>query len=123
MNSISTIHKIRIPVKDLKRATEFYKNILDLNYQYTVNEIAYFKLDSIEIQLNPKLNTPSSEIFYFLSNISIENFYQKLISGGAKEIEPPNLTNLMKDRNRWQAILLDTEGNRFGIIEEKESDY
>lgn len=123
MNSISTIHKIIIPVKDLKRATEFYKNILDLNYQYTVNEIAYFKLDSIEIQLNPKLNTPSSEIFYFLSNISIENFYQKLISGGAKEIEPPNLTNLMKDRNRWQAILLDTEGNRFGIIEEKESDY
>ncbi len=47
-----------------------------------------------------------------LSDVEIKTFYQKLISGGVKGIEPPTITNQMRDRDIWQAILIDTEGNR-----------
>ncbi len=123
MNTISTVSKIIIPAKDLKRAQLFYKDFLGLEYLYTVKDIAYFKLNAIEIQLDAKLDIVSSEIFYMLSDVDIKTFYQKLISGGAKGIEPPTITNQMKDRDIWQAILIDTEGNQFGIIEEKENGY
>ncbi len=123
MSTISTVSKIIIPAKDLNRAQLFYKDCLGLEYLYNVKEIAYFKLGTIEIQLDSKLDIVSSEIFYMLSDVEIKTFYQKLISGGAKGIEPPSITNQMKDRDIWQAVLIDTEGNRFGIIEEKDNGY
>ncbi len=109
---ISNVSKIIIPAKDLNRAQLFYKDFLGLKYLYTVKEIAYFTLNTIEIQLDSKLDIVSSEIFYMLSDVEIKKFYQKLISGGAKGIEPPTITNQMRDRDIWQAILIDTEGNR-----------
>ena len=117
MAQIASILAIRIPVQDLKRATAFYRDALGLDYEYDAEGCAYFKLSSdTRIILDPELKGPAGAHFYFLNHEDIEGAYQKLLDAGAQSVKNPYETNHFRDRDRWEARLLDTEGNLFGVV-------
>jgi len=115
MSKIDSIYLIRIPVQNLERATHFYKEGVGLEFLYDAEGCSYFQLGKIQIILDPKLKGQASMISYFLAEEEIKESYQKLIDLGASPVKAPEESNHFKDRDRWQATLLDTEGNTFGL--------
>lgn len=115
------IYQIRLPVKDSARATAFYK-LLPLKYLYDVKDVQYFQTGKIELLLDPHAVGTGLEITYWI-NEAIEDMCQKLTVAGASVFTQPEITSYFRDRERWQAMLIDTEGNRFGLVEDKPVDF
>ena len=119
-DSNSQIHQIRLPVKNSARAAVFYK-LLPLKYLYHVKDVHYFQTGHTELLLDPHAVGAAAEITYWIVE-PIADLCQKLTAAAALIITKPEITSYFRDRERWQAVLIDTEGNRFGLIEDKPVD-
>lgn len=117
---ILNIGQISIIVKDVERATAFYRDVLGLRLLFTVPTMAFFDCGGVRIMLgtasSPELDHPSS-IFYFRV-ADINAGYQRLVSAGAEIVAPPRLIAPMPDHDLWMAAFKDTEGNIHQIMSE-----
>ena len=123
MSKPTNINFIKVPVKDLKRATHFYSNGLGLNFLYDANGCSYYSLGTIELILDPNLKSDSNYISYFLEDGEIKETFQKLIEFGASAVALPEVYSIFREKDQWRASLLDTEGNSFGITADIWNDY
>ena len=71
MGIIQYIDVVRIPVKDLKRATHFYSVGLGLDFQFELDKCSYFSLGNTQIILDSKIENTSSYLSYFLNHEKI----------------------------------------------------
>ena len=99
MGIIQYIDVVRIPVKDLKRATHFYSVGLGLDFQFELDKCSYFSLGNTQIILDSK----------------IVEIVGKLSALGAITIQQPEIYSYFRDRDQWKAKLKDTEGNIFEL--------
>ena len=115
MGIIQYIDVVRIPVKDLKRATHFYSVGLGLDFQFELDKCSYFSLGNTQIILDSKIENTSSFISFFLNHEKIIETVLKLSALGAITIQQPEIYSYFRDRDRWKAKLKDTEGNIFEL--------
>jgi len=106
---IERINNITFPVKDLKRAVNFYENVLGLKKTDEWPNYATFDVGGVEIGLDPD---PKAELQIFIRVDDVDKAYSNFKEKGAKFLTEP------KDQY-WggrTAVFADPDGNKFILV-------
>jgi methylmalonyl-CoA/ethylmalonyl-CoA epimerase len=118
--SLQGIGQIVINVKDLARATGFYRDVLQLPFLFEVPTLAFFDAGGVRLMLavaeDPKFDHPCSILYYRVGDIRAAA--ESLRGRGAAITSEPHLIARMPDHELWMAFLEDSEGNTLGLMSE-----
>src|ERR1700685_3511265 len=107
---IQNIGQISIIVKDVERATAFYRDVLGLPLLFTVPNLAFFDCGGVRLMLGqaetPEFDHPSSILYFRVPDLNVA--YQRLVELGAKIFAPPRLIAPMATYDLWMAAFHDS---------------
>ena len=117
---IARIGQIAITVRDLERATTFYRDTLELPFLFAVPGMAFFDCGGVRLMLGtaekPELDHPASILYYRVPDIHAA--YASLQAAGAAAEDAPHRIARMRDHELWMFFLRDPEGNLLGLMSE-----
>ncbi|KGR79816.1 VOC family protein [Ureibacillus manganicus] len=117
---IQKVGQVGVPVKDLERALEFYKDKLGLSLLFNTDRLAFFDCDGIRLLLSlpeaEEFNHPSSVIYFQVANIN--ESYERLESKEVTFIDEPHVVGKMGQTEIWMAFFKDTEDNIHALMSE-----
>jgi len=117
---IANIGQISIIVKDVDRATAFYRDVLGLPLLFTVPSMAFFDCGGVRLMLgtasSPEYDHPSSILYFRVADINAG--YQRLLERGAQIVAPPRLIAPMPAHDLWMTAFRDSEGNVHQLMSE-----
>jgi methylmalonyl-CoA/ethylmalonyl-CoA epimerase len=118
---IKRIGQIAINVKDVERATAFYRDRLGLKHLFTVPKMSFFDCGGTRLMLG----LPETAEFDHLSSTlyfdthDIETVHAGLVGAGVKSEGDPHKVADLGDRDLWLSFFRDSEGNVMALMEEK----
>jgi methylmalonyl-CoA/ethylmalonyl-CoA epimerase len=118
---LSTIGQIAINVKNVERATAFYRDRMGLPLLFAYPGMAFFDAGGVRLMLSiaskPEFDHPSS-ILYFRAN-DIEATHAAMVREGVQFEQSPQLVARMPDHELWMAFFRDSENNVLALMAEK----
>ena len=119
---LSHIGQIAMPVQDLQRAIEFYRDRLGLRFLFTApGGLAFFDCGGVrllvEVPADEEFRHPGSLLYFTVSDI--EAAYAELKQRGVRFRGDPHLIAKMPDHELWMAFFDDGEGNTHALMHEK----
>ena len=117
---LDAIGQIAVNVKDVTRATAFYRDILGMKFLFEVPRLAFFDCGGVRLMLGPpegpEFDHPGSIIYYLVEDI--ENAHKTLSSRGVRFENKPHLIARMPDHELWMAAFRDPDGNLLELMSE-----
>ncbi|MHB8500191.1 MAG: VOC family protein [Candidatus Acidiferrales bacterium] len=117
---IANIGQISIIVKDVERATTFYRDVLGLPLLFTVPSMAFFDCGGVRLMLgtasSPEYDHPSSILYFRVPDINAG--HKRLVEQGVEIVAPPRLIAPMPTHDLWMAAFKDSEGNIHQLMSE-----
>ncbi|WP_098441721.1 VOC family protein [Bacillus sp. es.034] len=116
---IQGINQIGVPVKDLDRAIEFYREQLGCPLLFTTAHMAFFDCNGVRLLLTLPENekyTQSSVIYFDVEDI--QSSYEKMKANGVHFTAEPHVVGKMDDMESWMVFFEDTEGNTHALVSE-----
>jgi predicted enzyme related to lactoylglutathione lyase len=106
-----------IYVDDLEKCTAFYRDVLNVPFDYAVPGWAQFKSSGAALVLHPKLAHQKSQLQNSLVHITfrvddLDAVYRELVAKSVRFVAPPAQVSFGK-----HATLLDPEENQIDLIE------
>ena len=122
MTKLSTIGQIAMPVKDLARAIEFYRDRLGIELLFQAPPgLAFFRCGSVrllvEVPSEAEFQRPGSPLYFVVNDI--HTAYADLRDRGVTFRGEPHLIARMPDHELWMAFFDDGEGNTLALMHEK----
>jgi len=118
--SLGTIRQIAVNVKDVERATRFYRDTLGMKFLFAFPGLAFFDAGGVRLMLakaeRPELDHPASLLYYRVEDIV--SVHQALESKGVRVAEAPQLVAPMPDHDLWISSYRDSEDNFFALMSE-----
>lgn len=117
-NTIQRIGQIAVPVKNIERATEFYKEVLGLPLLFNTESMAFFDCNGQRLLLSlPEKDeyANSSSVIYFQVE-DIKKSVEKLSEKGVSFIDQPHVVAKMGNTETWMTFFNDTEGNTHALM-------
>jgi methylmalonyl-CoA/ethylmalonyl-CoA epimerase len=119
---LARIEQVAIPVRDLARATAFYRDTLGMTLLFEVPpQLAFFDCDGVRLALStssdPMYDPPGSIVYYRVPDIDAA--HAELEGLGAEFLQGPHKIAELGDVEVWMAFFEDTEGNTLAITTEK----
>jgi methylmalonyl-CoA/ethylmalonyl-CoA epimerase len=118
---LSTIGQISMVVKDVARATAFYRDRLGMKFLFEFPGLAFFDCGGVRLMLGraekPEHDHPGSVLYFKVDDIDAA--YAELGSRGVQFIEKPHLIAKLPDHELWMAFFNDSEGNTLALMHEK----
>lgn len=118
---LGPVRQIALTVKDLARATAFYRDTLGLPLLFEVPGLAFFNLHGVRLMLSPgegEPKEPHGTVLYYQTD-DLERAVTSLRQRGVKIVRDAHLVAKMPDHELWMAFLEDSEGNLLGLISER----
>ena len=82
--ALSQIGQIAINVRDLDRATAFYRDVLGMTFLFTVPAMAFFQCGDVRVMLGemeqPEHQHPASIVYYRVADIEVA--HEALVARG-----------------------------------------
>jgi len=106
---IEKIENITVPVKDLKKAVDFYENAVGLQKSKEWSNYATFDVGGMIFGLDP---APRAELQIYMTVDDVDQIYNALKAKGVKFLTEP------KDQY-WggrTAMFIDPDGNKFILV-------
>ena len=115
---ITKLDQIAIGVKDLARATAFYKDVLQLPHMFSVaNQLAFFDCGGVRLMLSrpetEELDHPSSILYFKVPDI--HQAHTALVERDVRIEDPPHLIAKMGDYDLWMSFFRDSENNLLAL--------
>lgn len=118
--SLGQIGQIAVNVKDIERATRFYRDTLGMKMLFEFPGLAFFDAGGVRLMLSraedPRFDHPASILYYKVSDIG--GTHATLVSRGVKVEEVPHLIAQMPDHDLWIGSYRDSEDNHFALMSE-----
>ena len=118
--SLSRIGQIAIVVKDVERATAFYRDALGMRFLFAFPGLAFFDCDGVRIMLSrpekKEFDHPSSILYFRVADI--QNAYQTLRERSVSFDDEPHIVARMPDHDLWMCFFRDLDQNVFGLMAE-----
>ncbi|HEX2722928.1 MAG TPA: VOC family protein [Gemmatimonadaceae bacterium] len=118
--SLSTIGQVAIIVKDLSRATAFYRDTLGIKFLFEVPGLSFFDAGGVRLMLGkaekPEFDHPASILYYKVTDIA--GAHRFLESRGVSVVHEPWLIAPMPDHDLWMSFYRDSEENHFALMSE-----
>ena len=122
MNSqLTGILQIAIAVKEIERATAFYRDVLGLRLLFNAPNMAFFDCGGVRLYLASGEGTEhqgASSCIYFRTN-DIAGFSGLLKEKIVSIHQEPQILAKMPDHDLWLMWIRDSEGNLLGVMEER----
>ena len=116
--ALNSIGQIAILVKDVERATDFYRDKLGIKYLFAAGNIAFFDCGGIRLMLDkPEKPEMGTSIIYFKVP-DINQAHQQMKSRGVEFVDQPHLIAKLPDHDLWMTFFRDSEGNLMGMMSE-----
>jgi methylmalonyl-CoA/ethylmalonyl-CoA epimerase len=119
---LARIEQIAMPVRDLARATAFYRDRLGMKLLFDVPpHLAFFDCDGVRLALSissdPMYDPPGSIVYYRVADI--EASHVELEKRSVEFLQGPHKVAELGDVEIWMAFFEDTEGNTLALTSEK----
>lgn len=116
--ALNEIGQIAIVVKDIARATSFYRDKLGMKYLFAAGNLAFFDCGGVRLMLSlPEQDQSTNSVIYF-KVAAIAEVRQQMQSRGVQFVDEPHLIARMADHELWMAFFRDSEGNLLGLMSE-----
>jgi methylmalonyl-CoA/ethylmalonyl-CoA epimerase len=121
--SLSRIKQIALPVTDVEKAKQFYKDVLGMKHLFDAPPgLSFFDCDGVRLMLaGPAAQGKDGDkqhavLFYDVSDI--KTTYASIKAAGAPSLAEPHIIARMNGRDVWIAELGDGHGNNVSLISE-----
>ena len=116
--ALNSIGQIAILVKDVARATDFYRDRLGMKHLFSAGNLAFFDCGGIRLMLDkPEKPDMGTSIIYFKVP-EINQAHQQMKARGVEFLDSPHLIARLVDHELWMTFFRDSEGNTLGIMSE-----
>jgi catechol 2,3-dioxygenase-like lactoylglutathione lyase family enzyme len=112
------IGQIAVPVRDLDRAVDFYREVLGMRFLFRVPNMAFFDCGGVRLMLGvpeaPEYDHLASVIYYKVKDIAraFEEFARRKVAFTSE----PHLVARMEDHELWMAFFNDVDGNVLALM-------
>jgi methylmalonyl-CoA/ethylmalonyl-CoA epimerase len=118
---LSAIGQIAMPVRDLRKAVAFYRDLLGVPFLFEAPPgLAFFDCGGIRLMLDRATNQPrdgaNSILYYRVDDIAFA--YSTLEARGVKFDDAPHLIHKFSDHELWMCFFRDSEGNNLALMSE-----
>ena len=116
---IDRIGQIAIRVRDLDRAVNFYRDVLQLKFLFRVPNLAFFDCGGVRLMLTPpegQADQPSSILYFNVADIAKD--FADLVKRGATSVQEPHMIARLADREVWMGHFRDSEENLMALMSE-----
>jgi catechol 2,3-dioxygenase-like lactoylglutathione lyase family enzyme len=117
---LSQIMQVYVSVRDLARATSFYRDTLGMRLLFEVPNMAFFDCAGIRLMLGvpekPEFDHPSSVIYYKVDDI--QSAYETMRGRGVEFENAPHLIARLPQHDLWMAFFRDSERNVMALASE-----
>ncbi|MGH9399752.1 MAG: VOC family protein [Thermoanaerobaculia bacterium] len=121
---LSRISQIAVTVKDVKRATAFYRDVFGLHLLFEApgggGGLSFFDAGGVRLMLatapSPEFDHPASILFFDVDDIA--RAHEELVSRGVVFVEKPHMIARLPDRDVWIASMRDSEENVMALMSE-----
>jgi len=117
---LSEIGQIAITVRDLKQATDFYRDTLGMKLLFEVPNMSFFDCGGVRLMLStaekPEFDHPASILYFRVPDIQAA--YETLVARGVHFEDKPHLVARMPDHELWLTFLRDLDNNLFALMSE-----
>ena len=118
--SLSRIGQIAIVVKDVERATAFYRDVLGMKFLFAYPGLAFFDCDGTRLMLSraekKEFDHPSSILYFRVADI--ESTYHTLRDRNVEFEDEPHVVARMPDHDLWMCFFRDPDDNIFALMAE-----
>jgi len=121
--AVSGVGQVAIPVDDVERATEFYRDVLGLAHLFSAPPgLSFFSCGDVRIMLSrpeeggQALTNGGALLYYRVADVG--GAHDRLASGGAEIVAEPHVVHRSGGTELWIGFYRDTEGNLFGVMAE-----
>jgi catechol 2,3-dioxygenase-like lactoylglutathione lyase family enzyme len=118
---LGVIAQIAVSVKDVARATEFYRDRLGIPFLFDAPGLAFFQCGGIMLMLSkpetPEFDHPSAVLYFQVEEINAA--HRALVERGVEFIDTPHVVHRDARMELWMAFFRDPDGNVLAIRMEK----
>jgi methylmalonyl-CoA/ethylmalonyl-CoA epimerase len=118
---IEGILQVHVPVRDLARATAFYRDMLGLRFLFEAAGMAFFDCGGVRLMLSrsqqPEHDHPASILYYRVP--SARRAHAALAALGVAFEAGPHVVHRAADHEVWMAFLRDPEDNLLALASEE----
>lgn len=119
MPATGRITQVALPVKDLARATAFYRDVVGLRVLFEVPNLAFLDCAGTRLMLGRsegERDAGASILYYEVDDVRRE--HEAIAARGASTVQPPHVIARMGTTDVWMAFYTDSEGNTFALTSE-----
>ena len=111
------IQQIGIPVKDIKRSTAFYRDVLQLSVLFELETMVFLQCGNIQLMLTlpetEAFDHPSSVIYFEVDSLQVE--YKRMQEQGVVFLGEPHMITRSDTEETWMAFFKDSEQNTMAL--------
>ena len=116
--ALDSIGQIAILVKDVPRATEFYREKLGMKHLFSAGNLSFFDCGGVRLMLDkPEKTEAGTSIIYFKVR-DINEAHEQMKARGVEFVDKPHLIARLPDHDLWMTFFRDSEGNLLGMMSE-----
>lgn len=118
---LGPIGQLAHTVKDIRRATAFYRDRLGLAHLFSAGNLAFFDCDGVRLMLStpeaPEFDHPGSPLYFTIPDV--EAAFRALSERGVEFEDRPHMVGSTGSHDIWLAFFRDGEGNLLAVMEER----
>lgn len=116
---LRSIGQLLVPVRDLRRATNFYRDTLGMAFLFEVPRMAFFDVGGVRLMLaEPEGGEDRAGSIVYYKVEELEAAHTELRDRGVAFQQEPTLIAEMPDHELWMAFFHDSEGNQLALMSE-----
>ena len=117
---ISKLGQVAIRVRDIHRATTFYRDVLGLSFLFTTGKMSFFDCGGVRLMLTfpekPEFDHPSSILYFAVPDI--RTAHTQLLEKKVRFEDQPHMIARMPTHDLWMCFFRDSEDNFLGLMSE-----
>ena len=122
LHGVTGVGQLAIPVADVDRSLQFYRDVLGLRFLFQAPPgLAFLDCGGVRLMLSRaqegEVTPPAGVVYYRVSDLNAA--YEALGQRGARLVDEPHLIARMSDHELWMVFLRDPDGHLLGLMEER----
>lgn len=120
MGTIDGIAQIALSVRDLARATGFYRDTLGLTHLFDAPGMSFFDVNGVRLMLSAQGGEPGGRatlVYFRVADLG--QTYTELSAKDVRFEQPPHVIGRTPDREMSLAWCADPDGNLLGLMGER----
>jgi methylmalonyl-CoA/ethylmalonyl-CoA epimerase len=117
---LSQIGQVAVPVRDIERAIQFYRDVLGMRFLFQAQPgLGFFDLNGVRLMLDgpAKAHAGNSSVIYYKVP-DLQAAFAALSSRGVQFEAKPHMIAKMPDHELWMAFFRDPDENLIALMSE-----